>query len=1059
MSVEVICTPYGLLATERLGEQISVLKNGDPLAPVTVVVPTNIAGLATRRALGGQGRGIAAVGFLKLFDLAERLAGRQMAVRRKKKPVSDSVVSATVRSVLSADPGLFQASARHPATEQALVRSYRDLRDLPDERFEVLASQSARAADVVRICRQVRDRLKDTWYDGQDLNDLAIEALESDSIGDILKEFGPVIIYLPQRVTRSQGLMVSTLAQETQVVIVAGLTGNDKADRVVLESVGHMGGKLDAIPEINQPHGQRVVSTASADEEIRVAVREVVNAARDGIPLSRIAVLCGGGKPVFRQMQDHLQVAGIQCSGPSGHTLADTLVGRVVLALLNLKSCGFRRDEVFALLSEMAPTLPAGKEPDTAKRKPAPVMAWERISCQAGVARGADQWETRLAHHAEKLRKDAAEGQERPDHIEERVEWLRREADHADSLARFMAELVNRLSPDPAPTTWKLWCQWVKELIDTYLEGDTAQDDWPEPEKKAAKEVRKILDRLAGLEEIEPHPRVAAFLPTLVSELSAPTERVGQVGKGVFVGRIGDSLGMALDRLTLVGMAEGIFPHSPLDDPLLPDRERKAVGDDPALNGDQHRSFLAALAFAQFSTLVYARGDSRRSAEQHPSRWLLDTATALAKRPVDSINLESRDHRETDSWHEHVPSFSGRVVAAADPAADQEFRLKALARAGRADDPLLAHDSVLIRGAELAAARTSDQFTRFDGNLADLDGAELTQGVVSPTSLETWADCPMRYLFKHVLRVQAVDHPEDLLEISALNKGSLIHQALEDFLKEQLEDGKVPPHDQIWNEEQRNQLLAIGEEKCNEAESKGLTGTPVYWRHDRNQIMADLDRFIREDNQLRKNRRVTPIASEMGFGIPDSQQDPVEVELSGHRTVRFRGQADRVDEGADGLLVSDYKTGKFDRYKGLDENSRDWDPVQRGTRLQLPVYGLAARNRVGSPDAPVRAQYWFVTGDGEFKTCGYPLDESVLSRFRDAVATITEGICAGVFCDRPQHDQTRGEYSQRCEYCNSDRLGTEDGRGKWERMQGQQELADYRNLAEPTDEDPDSQVA
>ncbi len=73
MSIEVICTPYGAAATERLGEQIAALKNGDPLAPVTVVVPTNIAGLAVRRALGGKGRGIAAVDFLKLFDLAERL--------------------------------------------------------------------------------------------------------------------------------------------------------------------------------------------------------------------------------------------------------------------------------------------------------------------------------------------------------------------------------------------------------------------------------------------------------------------------------------------------------------------------------------------------------------------------------------------------------------------------------------------------------------------------------------------------------------------------------------------------------------------------------------------------------------------------------------------------------------------------------------------------------------------------------------------------------------------------------------------------------------------------
>ena len=1075
MSIKVVCTPYGPPATERLTEQITALKKGDPLAPVTVVVPTNIAGLATRRALGAQDRGIAAVNFLKLFDLAERLAGQQMAgqdngEQHRRLPLSDLVIGAAMRRALSTDPGVFRASAHHPATEHALVRSYRDLRDVSDDEIDKLAAQSRRATDVVCLYRRVRSELREKWYDGQDLIDRAVDVLRSDSIGAIVSELGPVIVYLPQRVTKSQGKMISSLAEAAAVVVVAGLTGDDKADAPVRESVGRMGGTVDSPTAIGQPHGQTIISTASADEEVRVVVREVVRTARDGIPLARIAVLCGGGTPVIRQAQEQLEAAGIECNGPSGHTLADALVGRGLLALLNLKNRDFRRNEVFALLSAAAPALPADEEPSLSNQKPvqgnqepAPVMAWERISRQAGVARGANQWKTRLDHHATKLRDDADEEREKPDHIEERVGRLRREADLADSLARFMDELVNRLSPDPAPTTWKRWCQWVEGLIDAYLEGETPEDDWPEPEKEAAKAIRKILSRLAGLDAIERRPRAAAFLPTLVSELSAPTERVGQVGKGVLIGRIGDSLGMPLDRLILIGMAEGIFPHSPLDDPLLPDRERKAAGDDLTLIADQlddqHRSFLAALAFAGSSTLVYARGDSRRSAEQHPSRWLLDTATALAGRPLDSTRLAELGDGETAGWFEHVPSFSGRVLAAADPATEQEFRLKALARAGRADDRLLADDLVLARGAELAAARASDEFTRFDGNLADADVAELTQNVMSPTSLEAWADCPMRYFFKHVLRVQTEDHPEDLLEISALEKGSLVHKALEEFIKEQLDTGKVPPSDQLWDEEQRIRLLEMGEEKCNEAESKGLTGTPVYWKHDRSRIMADLDRFLREDNQQRQQRCVTPIASELGFGMRYSQQGAVEVELPGHRKVRFRGQADRVDQGANGLLVTDYKTGKSESYKGLDEGSRDWDPVQRGTRLQLPVYALAARDHVNSPSEPVRAQYWFVTGAGEFKTFGYPLDESVLSRFRDTVAAITEGIGAGVFCDRPQPGQTEGPFSQRCDYCNPDRLGTEDRRQKWERMQDRQELAGYRNLAEPPDEDADPETA
>ena len=1072
MSIQVVCTPYGSPATERLGQQIDAHKNGNPLAPVTVIVPTNIAGLATRRALGTRNQGIAAVNFLKLFDLAERLAGRQTAQPGKaaehpRLPLSDLVIGAAMRRALNADPGVFRASAHHPATEQALVRSYRDLRDVPDDEMDKLAMQSRRAADVVRLYRQVRSDLQEEWYDGQDLIDWAVDALQSESLGDGISELEPVIVHLPQRVTKAQGRMISVLAETAAVVVVAGLTGDDKADALVRESVSRMGGAIDGTPAIGQSHGQQIISTASADEEIGVAVREVVRAARDGIPLARVAVLCGGGTPTVRQALEQLEAAGIECNGPSGHTLAGTLAGRGLLALLNLKNRDFRRDEVFTLLSATAPVLPGGNEP-------APVMAWERISRQAGVARGAEQWGARLAHHAQKLRDDANKEQQNPDHIEERVERLRREASLTDSLAQYMAGLVSRLSPDPPPTSWTGWCQWVEGLIDTYLVGTHPLDDWPETEKEAAKAIRKILNRLAGLDAIEHRPRSAAFLSNLVSELSAPTERIGQVGRGVLVGRIGDSLGLELDRLIVVGMAEGTFPHSPLDDPLLPDRERKAAGDDLALIADQiddqHRSLLGALAFAQSSTLVYARGDSRRSAEQHPSRWLLDTATALAGHPVDSTNLEALVNDKNADWFEHVPSFSGRVTAGDELATDQEFRLNALARGGRGDHPMMADspqmagvemmagDPILARGAELAAARASDQFTRFDGNLARLDVAALTQDVMSPTSLEAWADCPMRYFFKHVLRVQTADHPEELLEISPLEKGSLVHEALDEFMQQQLQAGTVPPPGQLWDEEQQNLLLAIGEEKCNEAESKGLTGTPAYWHHDRGRIMADLDRFLHEDNEQRRQHGVTPIASELGFGARDAQQSAVEVALPGPRKVRFRGQADRVDQGASGLLVTDYKTGKSDSYKGLDEESRDWDPVQRGTRLQLPVYGLAARDHVDRPDEPVRAQYWFVTGTGDFKTCGYPLDEGVMSRFQETLVTITDGIGAGVFCDRPQPGQTEGPFSQRCDYCNADRLGTEDHRQKWELVQDRPELAAYRDLAEPPDDDADGEM-
>ena len=1058
-----ICTPYGPPATERLGEQIAAFKQGDPLAPVTVVVPTNIAKLGARRALGANGPGIAAVDFLKLFDLAERLAGRQMALEFARKPLSGPVLSATVRSVLNTDPGLFQDSARHPATEQALVRSYRDLRELSEEQLDTLASQSRRAADVVRICRQVGQVLKPKWYDGHDLSDLAINALRSGSFSDVLKEFGPVIIHLPQRVTRSQGRMVAALSEAAPVAVIAGLTGSARADGAVVESISRMGAALGTAPEISPRHGQRIITTASAKEEVRVAVREVVDAAREGIPLSRIAVLCGGGEPVIRSLHDQLDAAGIAYNGPSGRTLADSLTGRGLVSMLNLEGRDFRRDEVFALLSVASATVPGGEAPiDQPTLAADLVMAWERVSRRAGVARGSEQWETRLNRYAEDQRKAAQEEQRDPDRMEGRVERRRREADHAESLARFMGQLIDDLSPEPGPATWNDWCIWIRRLIHTYLGDEDVRQRWPEPEQEAANQIEGILDRLAKLDEIERRPRPATFRHTLISELGARTGRVDRVGHGVLTEEIGASLGMELDRTILIGMAEGTFPHSPSDDPLLPDRERKTAGDDLALLSDrvddQHRHLLTALASAEVSTLVYARGDARQACEQHPSRWLLDSAGVLAGRVVDSTNLESLADDETASWFEHVPSFAGRVLDAEFPATDQEFGLKALALSIRSDGVLPDDDPVLARGVELVAARASKQFTRFDGNLSDVEVADLAEDVVSPTSLETWADCPMRYFFQYVLRVQTFEQPEDLLQISALEKGSLVHEALDRFVSEQLDHRQVPPPGLPWSEQQRRRLLEIGAELCKQAEAQGLTGTPVFWHHDRRRILTDLERFLSEDDDQRRRHDVTAAASELAFGMPDDDQEAVAVALPSGRTVRFRGRADRVDRGGDDtLLVTDYKTGRSDPYKDLDEGSRNWDPVLRGTRLQLPVYGLAARDQIDEPDAPVRTQYWFVTSDQQFKAFGYRLNERVMDRFRAVVDTIAAGIEDGVFCDRPQPDRTEGPFSQYCDYCNADRLGTQERRRAWDAMKDQVELADYGHLAEsPHGFDPEA---
>ena len=117
MAIEVTAVAYGRPAVDLLADQVAKVKAGEALAPVTVVVPSNYAGVAIRRALAARD-GVAAVTFLTLHRLGELLGTARLAAAGRR-PVSAPVIAATVRAVLAAEPGVFRPVASHPARTAA----------------------------------------------------------------------------------------------------------------------------------------------------------------------------------------------------------------------------------------------------------------------------------------------------------------------------------------------------------------------------------------------------------------------------------------------------------------------------------------------------------------------------------------------------------------------------------------------------------------------------------------------------------------------------------------------------------------------------------------------------------------------------------------------------------------------------------------------------------------------------------------------------------------------------------------------------------------------------
>lgn len=1008
MAADVRRVSYGEPAVRLLAEQVHAAKAGDPLAPVTVVVPSNYAAVATRRELARRG-GVAGTSFLTLHRLAERVGGPPLAAAGRR-PVSAPVVLQAIRAVLAENPGVLAPVAGHPATALALAAAHRELAGVSADALDAMAVLSRRAADVVRIARATTDRLRYDWHDEHDLMVAATDLLTSSPRVDL----GPVILYLPERLPAGGGDLLHALSARARLLMLVGATGVDDADRTMVAALESAGFAVPSSSGIERPRASHVITASDPDEEVRAAVRVVVGSVRAGVPLGRIAVFFGAANPYARLLRGQLDAAGIAANGTPVRALGEMLAGRVLRGVLGLADHSFRRPDVLAVLSSAKVRDGSGG--------PAPVRVWERVSRAAGVVEG-DDWDGRLAAFADEWRRKAAtaEDDERPG----LAGRFRHEADRAESLASFMAALRTDLATGDSVVTWAGMAAWATRLLDRYVGDD--RSGWPEPEREAADRVGAAVERLGGLDALGgPPPTVDAFRRLLDGELDVALQRIGRLGEGVLIGPLSLAVGLTVDRVVVVGLAEGTFPDRRLDDALLPDRERAVAGGQLAFRAehlhDDHRHLLAALA-AGPSVVCFPRGDLRHPSARSASRWLLDDVSALAGSETRLVTADLDAHGSA-AWLDVVPSFVAGIRRLSFPATGQEHRLAALLRG---EGPLSARaptvaDPVLAAGAALSESRRSDAFTRFDGNLAGLDLLPVVSGdrAHSATRLQAWATCPHAYLLEHVLGVEVVEEPERRLRIDALDKGALVHDALHRYVEEGGCD--------------RARLQAIGASVCDQFAARGRTGRRLFWRRDRARILADLDRFFVDDAAWRERSGADPVAAERRFdtvlGLPDGG------------VLRVRGAMDRVDRLPDkSLVVFDYKTGRSDQFVELSED----EPHQRGTRLQPVLYAAGARHELG--EGPVRFEYWFVTATGRFERIGYEVTEAVAAEVGEALGVIADGINRGLFPLRPP--EVPGWNRVDCWPCSPDGLSAAEVRRGWERMRGDPALAAYVDLCEP----------
>ncbi len=1046
--------------SEWLWGVISALKRGDPLAPVTVVGPSVYANLSLRQELAAHG--FANVRFVILSRVAELLgAPRLVAAHPDISPLKPAIETTAIRAALEANAhSRLSDFADNSGAIRSLRTTFRDLRGAADGALDAISS-GALGRDVVSIYRAFLERTRQDFYDAESLARAAAEAVNEGTAAG-LDDLGFVVFYHVSDLSAGETRLVRALSSAGMCAVALGLTGDADADahtRTLARRLSPSpstdddqpderdGGSDTPSPSVpKSAENTHLLIAPTPREEIRWVIRQIARRAESGTPFHRIAILYRKPSPYSSLIREELELAKLPVAGPDTTPLYQTAVGRALIGLMNLAGGDFSRDDVMSWLTG-CPVRPPG----TPASRFVPSY-WDAISKKAGVVRGIEQWQRRLSAHAENMERQA-DGDE-GEVSAALASGMRAEANAARDLADFVNTLADDLKPPPNGSAWAAFRKWAADTFENFL---ASRSHIPDSEIVALDNITSRMEDLETAQAVDPSPTFESFRQALNEALSSSVGRLGPTGEGVFVAQLATAAALSFDIAYFVGMIEGAAPPALRENPLMPDRARTAAGGADAglpllseRRARERRQFLSAMATAPRRTLSYPVADPVGGRENYPSRWLLEQATALEGERVAATALTSLSDRR---WLTVItsPSTALQTVAESAPADVHDYDVERIWRwtqSGRqARYHPIAESGSLAAALDLGRMRNSAQLTEWDGNLTSAPEAlrPMHRPRHSASSLELWAKCPFSYFLSYGLRIRALDDPEDEYSITPIERGSLVHTVLEEFIGAAMETRDIPPPPQAWSESQRGELRRIALRRFEDLESKGALGKPMLWEIDREEILADFDAFLEWDSSIRERFRVTPHLVEAKFGM-DGDTPDVELLLNAADAIHFRGMADRIDTSEDRsrALVIDYKTGGSTYYDVLDK-----DPLDSGRKLQLAIYSLAARSLLGE-NVSVRAAYGFVSGRGGFQIRPKePLDygsDEMLGRFRKATSAIVNGIHEGVFPANPGN-QGYGGYDN-CRFCDFDSICPSRRDVMWRRKRSDKTAAAYVSLFE-----------
>jgi ATP-dependent helicase/nuclease subunit B len=603
-------------------------------------------------------------------------------------------------------------------------------------------------------------------------------------------------------------------------------------------------------------------------------------------------------------------------------------------------------------------------------------------------------------------------GRTEPD--EPRHAQLARELEQLTQLSTFAFPILELLEHLPEGGTWGDWLRALEQL---------ARQSLREPEG-----VCEVLLELAPLAPVGP-VYLADVERLLARRLGSMIVRsTGSAAGKLFVGAVEDLRGRAFDVVFVLGLAEKVFPPRVLEDPLLTDEARRALGPNLMLTEERvaHERLLLRLAVGAARSavvLTFPRFDVEHGRPRVPSFYGLEVLQAVdgelpafdelyrradlgaaarmgwpaPANPALSIDDAEYDLSVLDQWRAQAGEKTGgtRYSLLSNPHLARALRFRArrweIARFNEADG--------LVLSPEAVPALLADQ--------------QLSARDYSATALSLVAACPYRFFLHAIVGLAERERVAELDELDERGRGVLFHGIQREFLRQAKLRGMLPiTRDNLGQAEALLEEV-FGTEVARVREELAPASERVF-ELSLNTARTDLRQWIA---LMAQERSWVPVHFELGFGLsPSDQRDPESrleaVQLA--EGLRLRGAIDLVEQGAhpgpDGrplVRATDHKTGSAELKASA---------ITAGARVLQPLLYALALERLFEGARVDSGRLYFCTTRAGFASHEVPLHAGARRVAAEFVQCVDALLGQGFLPAAPAHTRELGPECERCSF-------------------------------------------